>query len=66
MLDSLVLDEKKTAHALDMSPRTLQRWRLEGRGPAFVKLGKKVVYRREDLVAYLEDHLRQSTSDRAA
>jgi hypothetical protein len=68
MLDGLglVLDEKKTAAELDLSPRTLQRWRLEGRGPGFVKLGKKVGYRREDLLAFLDKQRRTSTSDAAA
>jgi hypothetical protein len=30
-----------------MSPRTLERWRWSGKGPAFVKLGGRVVYRLE-------------------
>ena len=29
------------------SPRTLERWRWSGKGPAFVKLGGRVVYRLE-------------------
>jgi hypothetical protein len=28
-----------------MSPRTLERWRWSGKGPAFVKRGGRVVYR---------------------
>ena len=30
-----------------LSPRTLERWRWSGKGPAFVKLGGRVVYRLE-------------------
>ena len=46
-----------------MSARTLERWRLEGRGPKFVKLGKRVFYRREDLEAFVVSGLRHSTRD---
>jgi hypothetical protein len=34
------------------SPRTLERWRWLGLGPAYLKLGGTVVYRLEDVVAY--------------
>jgi hypothetical protein len=44
--------------------RTLERWRLEGKGPKFVKVGRKVFYRRQDLDAYLESRLCQVTFDR--
>jgi len=48
---------------LGLSPRTLERFRLEGRGPAFLKLGRRVVYSRDDLVAWAESQRRTSTSD---
>jgi len=35
-----------------ISPRTLERWRVEGRGPAYLKIGGRVVYRLEDIEAY--------------
>ena len=48
---------------LGLPARTLERFRLEGRGPAFLKLGRRVVYARADLVAWAESHRRTSTSD---
>lgn len=45
-----------------VSPRTLQRWRQEGVGPAFVKLGRAVRYRREDLDSFLANRTVTSTS----
>ena len=45
-----------------ISPRTLQRWRVEGVGPKWIKVGRLVRYRRSDLEAYLETRVRQSTS----
>ena len=35
-------------------PSTLAHWRSEGRGPAFVKLGSRVVYRGRDLLDWIE------------
>ena len=43
------LDTEAAAEYYGVSVRTLQRWRLEGRGPDFVKLGRLVRYTREDL-----------------
>lgn len=51
------------AEFLGLSPKTLERFRVEGRGPCFLKLGRRVVYSREDLVKWAEAQRRQSTSD---
>ena len=32
-----------------LSPRTLEKWRILGEGPAFLKFGRKVVYSELDL-----------------
>jgi hypothetical protein len=47
-----------------ISARTLQRWRMEGMGPRFVRVGRLVRYRRLDLDAYLQASLHRSTSER--
>jgi hypothetical protein len=38
------------------NPGTLANWRGCGRGPRYVRLGRRVVYRIEDLEAYLDEH----------
>tara|TARA_R110002095_G_C4155204_1_gene230161 strand:+ start:492 stop:722 length:231 start_codon:yes stop_codon:yes gene_type:complete len=43
--------------------RTLQRWRLTGYGPAYLKIGKSVRYRHSDLKQYLNSCVRTSTTD---
>lgn len=48
---------------LGLSPRTLEKHRCYGTGPAFNKLGGRVVYAVEALEAWAELGLRQSTSD---
>jgi hypothetical protein len=42
------------AHAfLRLRPGTLARWRMEGRGPAWSRLGRRVAYLRSDLLAFI-------------
>lgn len=51
---------------LGLSPRTLEKHRCYGTGPAFRKLGGRIVYAIEDLDAWAEIGLRRSTSDPGA
>jgi hypothetical protein len=44
-----------------MSPRTLERWRFTGEGPQFIKLGGRVIYRLEDIIAFEDLQVRQVT-----
>jgi excisionase family DNA binding protein len=46
------LTEKQSARLLSISHRTLQAWRRLGSGPAFVRLGRTIRYRREDVLAW--------------
>ncbi|WP_425449932.1 helix-turn-helix transcriptional regulator [Virgifigura deserti] len=46
-----------------VSARSMQRWRLEGIGPAYVKIGRLVRYRRSALDTFLAAGERRSTSD---
>lgn len=48
---------------LGLSPRTLEKHRCYGTGPAFHKLGGRVVYSVEALDAWIALGLRHSTSD---
>lgn len=38
------LSTKTTAERLGLSQGTLRNWRCQGRGPAYVKVGSRVVY----------------------
>lgn len=58
-----VLPEREAARVLSVSMRTLQRWRLDGGGPVFVKLsGTRVGYLRADLESWLALRRFESTS----
>ena len=43
------------------SRQTLAHWRHEGRGPAFVRLGRRIAYRGSDLNRWLESRTVQPT-----
>ena len=63
MVDFEFISTKHAASFLDLSPRTLEKYRLTGEGPVFDKLGRRVVYRKLDLMDWAEIHLRRSTTD---
>lgn len=44
------------------SPRTLEKYRLTGDGPKYLKLGRRVYYRKADLDDWLNSKSKKSTS----
>ncbi len=52
------LSQVQLARRWQLSPRTLERWRCHGNGPAFLKLGGRVVYRLDDVEAFERAQLR--------
>ena len=58
-----VLDTVSAARVVGLSPSTLTKLRLSGKGPAYVKLGRRVVYEAGELCRWLEEHRRLSTSE---
>jgi hypothetical protein len=56
-----LLNEKQAADFLNMSVRTLQAWRVNGRGPAFVRLSAAVRYSAADLEMFIRDGRRLRT-----
>lgn len=58
--------QKKLAQRWCISERTLERWRIIGWGPIFLKIGGRVIYREEDILTYEEQTLAASTQSRVA
>jgi hypothetical protein len=46
------LNQVELSRRWSLSPRTLERWRWLGQGPAYLKIGGRVVYRIADIEAY--------------
>ena len=58
-----LLTTEEAARYLRLSPRTLERYRVTGEGPRFLKIGRRVLYRQSDLDEWLKNKSRRSTSD---
>lgn len=58
-----LLTTEEAAKYLRLSPRTLERYRVTGEGPRFLKVGRLVFYRQSDLDEWLKNKSRGSTSD---
>ena len=54
------LTEAEAAQVLGQSPNTLRQWRCQGRGPAWTKAGRRVLYRRADLDDWLAGQRRET------
>jgi hypothetical protein len=50
------LDEVEAAAVLGVHPRTLANWRCTGKGPRYIAVGRRRVYRPEDLSRFMEVH----------
>lgn len=56
----------EAAAAIRSNPRTMERWRQTGCGPAFVRLGlRRIGYRGRDLLSWLDRQTRQHTNQAA-
>jgi predicted DNA-binding transcriptional regulator AlpA len=51
-----LFNEAETAQALRVTRAALRRWRLERRGPRFVKLGRLVRYDEAELAEFVRRH----------
>ena len=56
------LTQNELAARWNLSPRTIERWRSNGEGPRFVRLGNRVMFRLEDIEAFEEQHLLESNA----
>ncbi|MFJ6002954.1 helix-turn-helix transcriptional regulator [Arthrobacter sp. NPDC092385] len=62
VLDSL-LTPPALAEQLGVTERALSEWRITGRGPAFIRLGKTVRYRSATVESWLLSQEHHSTSE---
>ena len=57
-----LLNARQLAARWCMSEKTLERWRMQGTGPNFLKLGGRVLYPIEQIVAHERSRTRSCTS----
>jgi len=46
---------EQTAELLSLAKRTLDNWRCSGKGPDYVKIGRKVFYKDSDIRRFIND-----------
>lgn len=59
----IVMNSDEAAEKLGLSNSTLAKMRVYGRGPQYLKLGRRVVYSLADLEAWLNENRHRSTSE---
>jgi len=57
---------KSLADRWAMAASTLENWRNLGKGPTYRKIGGRVLYAAEDVIAFEEEAKRTSTSQKGA
>ena len=57
------MNTREAAEYLRISHRTLEKKRADGTGPQYKKLGRRVVYEREEVAEWATAQTRRSTSD---
>ncbi len=63
-MNVVLMNEDQAAQVLTVGTKTLQSWRVRGVGPRFIRIGRLVRYTMEELMRYIEEQTRQSTSER--
>lgn len=58
-----LLTNDQVAERLGIKPATLEQWRIYGRSPAFIKVGRNVRYDERDVEAWINANRVTSTSD---
>jgi excisionase family DNA binding protein len=53
-MDLETVTTPELAGLLKISERTLLKWRAEGVGPNFKRVGRRVLYRRSDVASWLD------------
>ena len=53
---------EQAAAILDVKKSTMEAWRCRGGGPLFVRYGRAIRYREEDLDRFIESKVRSNTS----
>lgn len=56
------ITQEQLASRWHLSPRTLEQWRWLGKGPKFLKIGARVLYREEDIEEWETKQVCQNTS----
>ena len=60
--DDTLISAAKAPTIIGAAKQSLARWRHEGVGPLYIKIGSRVFYRAGDLRAWIKTRTRQNTT----
>lgn len=67
ILGERLLAPRQLAEALNVTTKTLERWRMTGDGPPYIRVSRKVVrYRLSDVESFLAGRVATSTATETA
>lgn len=66
MMIEHLLRAKSLAERIGVTEQCLAKWRLEGRGPRFIRVQRRIMYDPTDVAAWLDARRVNSTSAEAA
>jgi len=59
--DDVLIAAASVPEYIGLKTQTLARWRHEGFGPQWVRMGRRIFYRSSDLRAWVESRIRHNT-----
>jgi hypothetical protein len=59
----ILFTREEAAARFKLSPRTLEKWALKGKGPEYCKLNGSVRYTEDQLEAWIDSCRRKSTTE---
>lgn len=60
-----LLTSNELARLWKISVQCLAQWRFRNKGPKYIKLESKVLYKRSDIEQYMEDHVTSPANEKS-
>lgn len=62
-MDKEFIDENTLAERWKLTKKTLRVWRMQGKGPKYIKIGKLIRYPMADILEYEDKNTRKPNKD---
>lgn len=59
------IEDDEAGPVIHQKPGTLRIWRSQGKGPRYFKIGRKALYRRRDLLEFIESRVVEPKNGKA-
>ena len=62
MTDTKYLTTKELSQRWKLNPNTIEHWRTNGFGPHFIKIGRKILYSLDSIIAFERENIAKNTN----